>query len=136
MSKTLIASICGAILGVTSIITVADISSTAVGGYSYFDHWFSNYWGTIILFAGAPGAAICCALFFGFLCGIGFLRVSAAVGIAGGAIFGFIVGPPDSWIGGDPLLEAIIRIFWELLMGGIGGIVGWLIEKLYDQLLG
>ncbi len=133
MRRIIIAAICGAVFGVTNIITVADISSAALGGYEYYDRWFSSYWRNVILFAGTPGAAIGCALFFGSLCRIGILSVAAAIGIAGGALFGFFVGPPNSWLGGFPPLVAMVRIFWEWLMGGIGGIVGWVIEKLYER---
>jgi hypothetical protein len=85
----------------------------------------------MVLLAGAPGAAISCALFFVFLGGIGILSAATAVGIAGAALFGLMVGPPDSWLGWGPPIEVMLRIFWEWLIGGIGGIVGWLIEKLY-----
>jgi hypothetical protein len=133
MPRIALAAICGAVFGLTNILTVADISSAAVGGYDPFDQWFSGYWRTVILFAGAPAAVIGCALFFGFLCGIGVLAVPAAVGIGGGALVALLVGPPESWLGGYPPIEALLRIFWEWLMAGVGGVVGWLVENLYER---
>jgi hypothetical protein len=43
MSRIVIVAICGAVFGLTNVITVADISSAAIGGYDPFSRGFSAH---------------------------------------------------------------------------------------------
>ena len=132
----ILSGICGAIVGVINGITLADIASAAVGGFYPFDVLFSSYWKKVLLVVAVPGAGIGMAVFFAFLHGMNILTPSAAVGTAGGAVFGFFIGPPESWASGLFPLSVLVKIFWEWLMGGAGGVVGWVIEKIYDRFCG
>lgn len=129
----LISAICGAICGGILGITLADIYSAAVDGYNQFDAWFSTYWRDILLIAAVPGAAIACAIFFLFLNGVGVLPLPAALGTALGGLFGFFVGPPESWVSGLPPTPVLAILFWEWFMGGVGFVIGWISDKVYER---
>ncbi|MFA8436928.1 MAG: hypothetical protein ACEPOZ_20665 [Marinifilaceae bacterium] len=132
--KYWIVSVCGGIFGLLNILTVATISAMAIDSPSPIDRIISGSWKQSLIIFGCPPALIGCGGFFLLLYMLGFLKISVAIGIAGGTLLGFLLGPPDFLLSDFGEIDAIIYILWEWIMGGIGGFVGNLIEKFSSPL--
>ena len=129
--KLVVAGVCGAVFGYVNGVTIATFTALglAAGDVEPIDFMITKGITDAFSMVIVPAAVLAGAVFFCLLAAVGFLRVSGALGAAGGAFFGFAVGPPESLLPDMKLLELFVRLPWEWIMGGVGAIVGNLIEK-------
>ena len=132
-TKTIVAAICGGVFGLVTGLTVSGISVAALDSSTSFDQAFADYWSNMLMLAFVPGAVIAGIVMFAFISLTGLLRFSTIVGMAGGTVLGSFIVPPESILPGVGGIDALVLVLWEWMFGGVGGVLGSLVERAVER---